>query len=385
MRRLLVIASTMILFDVAFYSAIAPLLPDYVDALGLSKAEAGILSAAYAAGTLLASLPAGLLATRAGPRRTVLAGLALLGLSSVVFGFGRDVVLLDAARFSQGVAGALIWSGALTWLITMTPPERRGSVIGTALGTAVAGALIGPALGALAAEIGTEAVFSAVLAISGVFGVLAWRTPESALPERQSIGQVAAAISTRPVLVATTFVAVPSLMFGVGEVLVPLRIDNLDGGYAVIAGAFIVGAGIEAALAPLSGRYSDRVGRRRPFVTGLAIAALGMLGIGAGQDVGVVVAGLLIASLGAGLCFAPALTMLTETTESGPLQEGLAAGLSNMAWATGQVVGGIAGGAVAGLAGYAAPCVAVAVVLLLTGVYALRHELPGSPAAATAG
>ena len=88
MRRVLVIASTMILFDVAFYSAIAPLLPDYVDELGLSKAEAGILSAAYAAGTLLASLPAGLLASRAGPRRTVLAGLALLGLSSVVFGFG---------------------------------------------------------------------------------------------------------------------------------------------------------------------------------------------------------------------------------------------------------------------------------------------------------
>ena len=86
------------------------------------------------------------------------------------------MALLDAARFSQGVAGALIWSGALTWLITMTPPERRGSVIGTALGTAVAGALIGPALGALAAEIGTEAVFSAVLAISAVFGVLAWRT-----------------------------------------------------------------------------------------------------------------------------------------------------------------------------------------------------------------
>ena len=99
------------------------------------------------------------------------------------------MVLLDAARFSQGVAGALIWSGALTWLITMTPPERRGSVIGTALGTAVAGALIGPALGALAAEIGTEAVFSAVLAISAVFGVLAWRTPESAPPERQSIGR----------------------------------------------------------------------------------------------------------------------------------------------------------------------------------------------------
>jgi MFS family permease len=382
MRRLLVIASTMILFDVAFYSAIAPLLPDYVDQLGLTKAEAGILSAAYAAGTLLASLPAGLLASRAGPRRTVLVGLALLGLSSLVFGFGKEVGLLDAARFSQGVAGALIWSGALTWLITSSPPERRGSVIGTALGTAVAGALIGPALGALAAEVGTEVVFSAVLAISAGFAALVWRTPESARPERQTLAEVAAAIVTRPVLTATAFVAVPSLMFGAIEVLVPLRIDDLGGSHTVIAGGFIVGAGIEATLAPIAGRYSDRVGRRMPFVTGLTIAAAGMLGIAAAQGVDIVVAALLVASLGAGICFAPALTMLTETTESGPLQEGLAAGLSNMAWATGQVIGGVVGGAVAGAAGYAAPSVAVAAVLLLTASYALSRELPGSTAQA---
>ena len=105
MRRLLLIASTMILFDVAFYSAIAPLLPDYVDELGLSKGQAGVLSAAYAAGTLLASLPAGLLASRVGPRRTVLAGLALLGLASLAFGFGHQIGLLDAARFVQGWPG----------------------------------------------------------------------------------------------------------------------------------------------------------------------------------------------------------------------------------------------------------------------------------------
>ena len=67
-------------------------------------------------------------------------------------------------------------------------------------------------------------------------------------------------------------------MFGAIEVLVPLRIDDLDGGHALIAGGFIAGAGIEATLAPIAGRYSDRVGRRTPFVSGLAIAALGMVG-----------------------------------------------------------------------------------------------------------
>ena len=87
MRRLLLLASAMIFLDVAFFAAIAPLLPDYVDELGLSEAEAGILSASYAAGTLLASLPAGFVASRVGPRRTVIFGLLLLGVSSLVFGF----------------------------------------------------------------------------------------------------------------------------------------------------------------------------------------------------------------------------------------------------------------------------------------------------------
>ena len=36
---------------------------------------------------------------------------------------------------------------------------------------------------------------------------------------------------SRPVLTATAFVAVPSLMFGAIEVLVPLRIDELGGGH----------------------------------------------------------------------------------------------------------------------------------------------------------
>ena len=54
MRRLLLLGSTVVFLDVAFYTAITPLLPHYVDDLGLSKGAAGVLSAAYAAGTLFA-------------------------------------------------------------------------------------------------------------------------------------------------------------------------------------------------------------------------------------------------------------------------------------------------------------------------------------------
>ena len=366
----------MVFFDVVFFSAIAPLLPDYVSELGLSKAQAGVLSASYAAGTLAFSLPAGLLAARVGPRRTVIGGLLLLGCSSLAFGFAHEYVLLDLARFVQGASGALIWAGALTWLVTTAPPERRGAVIGTALGTAVGGALFGPALGAFAAEVGTELVFSGVLVVAIVLAVLAAGLPEAEPPERQPLREIAEIIFSRPILLGTAFVAVPSVMFGAVEVLAPLQIADLGGGHALIAGGFIAGAALEALLAPLAGRYSDRAGRRIPFAIGLSICSVAMLAVAIGTTMGVVMAGLMLTSLGGGICFTPALTMLSEIAESSRLHQGFASGLSNMAWALGQVAGGLAGGVLAGVAGNATPGLGIAALLLFTVAYSLRVLSP---------
>jgi MFS family permease len=380
MRRLLLLASAMIFFDVAFFAAIAPLLPDYVDQLGLSKAQAGILSASYAAGTLLASLPAGFLASRVGPRRSVICGLLLLGVSSLVFGQVDEIHLLDAARFTQGIAGALIWAGALTWLITTSPEESRGRVIGTALGTAVAGALLGPALGALAASVGTGLVFGSVLIVTFALAYAASRLPEARAPERQSLHEVVATMLSKPIFDGAAFVAVPSVMFGAIEVLVPLRINSLGGGHSVIAAGFIAGAGLEAVLAPVAGRLSDRVGRRLPYVSGLAICAVAMLGVALAQTLGGMLAALILTSLGAGLCFAPALTLLSDIAEASSLHQGFAAGLSNMAWASGQVIGGVGGGVVASLTGNALPSIAISVLLLVTVAYAFHSLEPSASA-----
>jgi MFS family permease len=372
MRRLLILASAMVFFDVVFFSAIAPLLPGYVSALGLSKAEAGVLSASYAAGTLVFSLPAGLLAARLGPRGTVIGGLLTLGGASVVFGFADSFLLLDTARFAQGAAGALIWSGTLTWLISVTAPDRRGAVIGTALGVAVAGALFGPALGALAAEVGTELVFSGVLGVTLVLALLAARQPEGEPQAPQDLSHVADTILSRPVLTGAAFVAIPSVMFGAVEVLAPLRIADLGGGHALIAGGFIAGAALEGILAPIVGGYSDRAGRRGPFVVGLTICAVAIVAVAVGASMGEVMAGVMLTSLGGGICFTPALTMLSELAESSHLHQGFAAGLSNMAWASGQVVGGVAGGSAASVAGNAVPGVMIGLLLMATVVYSLH-------------
>lgn len=376
MRRLVILASMMIFLDVVFYSAIAPLLPEYADDLDLSDAQAGVLSASYAAGTLLAALPAGYVASRVGARRTVIAGLLALGFASLVFGVAQQILLLDLARFCQGAAGALVWSGAMTWLINSTPEENRGSVIGTALGTAVAGALLGPALGALAGTIGTEVVFGSVLIVSLALAAAAARMPEAGQREAQSLREIRAALVSRPIRNGFVFVAVPSVMFGAVEVLVPLRLDELGGSHGVIAAGFIIGAGLEALLAPIAGRISDRSGRRAPYVAGLAICAAAMVGIAAAQALAGVFAALIVTSFGAGFCFAPALALISDAAVSTDLHQGFASGLSNMAWASGQVVGGVAGGGVASLTGDVVPGVAIATLLLITIAYAFRTLSP---------
>src|SRR3989442_3291472 len=117
------------LVDTMFFAALTPLLPHYAATLGLSKTGAGILTAAFGIGTLVGSLPAGLLAARLGVKPVILLGLGLLCLTSLAFGFGSSVWMLDGARFLQGFGGACTWTGSLAWLVAAAPPERRGGPI----------------------------------------------------------------------------------------------------------------------------------------------------------------------------------------------------------------------------------------------------------------
>src|SRR3954468_21179751 len=116
LRKLLLLASAVVLVDTSFYAAITPLLPALSDQFGLSEGGAGVLAAAYPVGTFAGGLPGGWMAARVGVRQTVLLGLGLMTVASVAFAFADSIVLLDVARFVQGVGGAASWAGAMGWL-----------------------------------------------------------------------------------------------------------------------------------------------------------------------------------------------------------------------------------------------------------------------------
>ena len=85
---------------------------------------------------------------------------------------------------------------------------------------------------------------------------------------------------------------------------------------------------------------------------------------------------LLLTSLGSGFCFAPAMTLISDAADASGLHQGYAVAVTNMAWAAAQVLGGVAGAAIAGVTGDAAPSIAIAVLLVLTILYAFRSLGP---------
>src|SRR3954467_1973166 len=162
MRRLVAFVCLVVFVDTMFYAAVTPLLPALSDQYDLSKTAAGVLAAAYPAGTFVGALPGGYLAAKAGVRATVLLGLAVMGVSSLAFAFADSIVVLDCARFLQGIGGAASWAGALAWVAAAGARGRRGEMIGTAMGAAIVGALVGPALGTVADAVGIAPVFCGV-------------------------------------------------------------------------------------------------------------------------------------------------------------------------------------------------------------------------------
>jgi MFS family permease len=347
MRRLFLLVAAVVLVDTMFFAAVAPLLPHFKDELDLSKTAAGVLTAAYPAGTFAGALPGGWLAARWGVKPTLLLGLSLLGITSLVFAFADHIVLLDAARFVQGVGGACMWAAGMAWLVSAAPVERRGELIGSALGAAIVGVLFGPVLGGAATVISQEVVFSGVSVVAIALAVWAWRTP--GVPPAPSPG-VSAMLRTlrRPdVVVGFWLFALPAIFAGALEVLVPLRLDDLGASGAAVGAIFLVAAGFEAVVSPLAGRLSDRHGRMAPIRVGLVGAVIMAAVMPLPGEIVLVAAALVVTVCALGTFWAPGMALLSDSSERAGLDQALAFSIANLAWAGGHVLGGGAGGALA--------------------------------------
>lgn len=365
MRRLIVLVSVIVFADTMLFSAIIPLIPQFADDYGLSKLEAGLLVGAYGAGAMAGGIPAGLIASRIGAKRTVVIGLATLAVASMGFALVGSAGALGLARFAQGLSSAVTWAGALAWLTLSTPRERRGQTLGTAFGFAVLGFIVGPAVGAVAHLTSIEIVFVLVAAVTGALCVVAALFPPSRAETRRP-GALGRALRNHGFLSAVWLTLVPALFFGMLDVLVPLTLDDAGWGTIAIAGVFIVAGLIEVALAPVVGAVSDRRGRLYP-VRG-ALVLLAGVAIGFALVTPAILVALLVvgASLAASGIYTPGVALVSDRAEESLMPQTLAFGLMNAAWAVGAMTGPAAGGALADAIGDPVPYVLCAALALAT-------------------
>jgi predicted MFS family arabinose efflux permease len=335
--RLLPLVAAVVVVDTAFFAVLTPLLPAYGSSLGLSKSAVGILTGSFAAGVLLAALPSGALAARLGVRPTLLLGLGLTGLASVLFGLSTRYDLLVLTRFAAGIGSACSWTASVGWLARAAPPARRGEMIGFAISAAVAGSLLGPLLGAAAAWYGTGPAFGAVAAACVVLAALVLSLSEPAAGSGSVT--MAAALRIQSIRAPLGLILLAPLLFAVLGVLVPLSLGARGWDAGRLGALYALAAALEAVVHPLLGRWADRQGALAPTRVGLVgsmVVLAGLAGTTAPWPVAVLV---VAAAITFGATLVPGMALVTRAADAAGLDAVLAIALANLGWALGHAVG----------------------------------------------
>ena len=366
MRRLLFLVGGVVFVDTLFFAALTPLLPHYADQYDLSQAGAGVLAGAYPIGVLIGGIPGGIATSRYGARRMTITGSLVTGAATFVFATANAIAVLDAARFIQGIGSAFTWAAGLTWLVGESPAARRGQTIGTALAFAIVGALFGPVLGGVASVVGQGPAFGAAALLSVVLAVWAYRTPAPRPVQPQPLSALVDALRSRRILLGVWFVVLPALFFGTLSVLAPLRLDELGFSALAIGALWLCNAALEATANPLVGRITDRVGRLGPMTVLALVSAIVSASLPWPNQVAVLAVLVVIASMTYGSFWTPAMALLSDEAEARGLEYAYAFALINVAWAPGQALGSVGGGALAQLTSDTLPYLALAGASLIT-------------------
>lgn len=387
LRRNLVILFAAGLLFWSSLTTLLPTLPLYVEYVGGTKQQIGLVMGCFAIGLLLFRPWLGQLADRRSRKLVLLIGLGATAIAPLGYMVGKSIPLLIGLRAFHGISIAAFSTGYSALVADIAPPKQRGEVIGyMSLVTAI-GMAIGPALGGfLQAWAGYNALFLLSSGL-GVLGILI--TTQIVNPSVSTTQSKTAKdnptdnrfwrllISPRLRIPAIVLLLV-GLAFGTLSTFVPLFIKSV--GVNLNPGLFYTATAISSfSVRLIGGRASDRYGRGLLITISLIFYTLSMLFLWIATSANIFLLAGILEGMGAGILLPTIAAMLVDRAM--PQERGRIFGVCMVGFDVGIAIAGPFLGLVAEQVGYrnmygfAAGLTCLALFIFLT---ASSKDLPHS-------
>lgn len=306
-REIWVLVAAAFVIAVGF-GLITPVLPQFAQSFGVGATASSVVVSAFAFFRLVFAPGGGRLITRLGERPVYLAGLLIVAASTAATAFARSYWELLLYRGLGGIGSVMFTVSAVALIVRLAPPTIRGRV-SSAYGSAfllggVLGPVVGGTLGGLGLRVPFLAYAAALLLAATIVAVLipaGSLRPKPGAPVLPTLG-VREALQDRAYRSALgSAFANGWANFGVRNAILPLFAAAVIGKEPWVAGfALAVFAVGNAGGLTLSGRLSDRRGRRPFIIGGLLVSGAATLVTGLATNLPLLVAVSVLAGLGAG-------------------------------------------------------------------------------------
>jgi MFS family permease len=261
------------------FDSLLPTLPKYIEDLGATRWQVGMVMCCFTIGLFGLRPQMGYLADLRSRKLVLMMGVSIVTVTPLLYILVNSIGFLMAIRAFHGIAIAAFTTAYSALVVTQSPPEKRGQMIGYLSMVRPLGMSIGPALGTwIQGEMGNQALFI----FAGGLGLLAMacvsqvdepeKTPtgypklvDKSSHESSQFWQLVVSPRLR---ISTLVFFLGGLVFGTLSIFVALFMRET--GISTNAGWFFTAAGVaNIAVRVLSSRVSDRYGRGIMITFGL--------------------------------------------------------------------------------------------------------------------
>ncbi len=302
-------------------TTLLPTLPIYIEDIGATTQEVGLVMGAFAIGLLASRAWLGQLTDRRSRKLVIIIGTVVAAIAPLGYLLAHEILPLIVIRAFHGISIAAFTTGYSALVVDLSPSKQRGELIGYMSLVVPIGMSMGPALGGFLQE---SFGYSPLFLVSSGCGFLAFllasqvqeervtflnlETSKTQILENRSFWQI---FRSPSFLVLTAILLLAGLLFGTLVSFLPLFMREIK--LPLSAGLFYTAAAIASFIGRLfTGRASDYYGRGLFITISLILYGLSMLLIALAETPSAFLLAAVFEGAGGGILIPMVLTLISD-------------------------------------------------------------------------